>query len=61
MSWKYFLYRNTLENDIIILNKRLFSPEAKEEIFMRYSENERIEIIKFIEENFGKVEEIYES
>ena len=27
---------------------------------MRYSENERIEIIKFIEENFGKVEEIYE-
>ena len=27
---------------------------------MRYTENERIEIIKFIEENFGKVEEIYE-
>lgn len=27
---------------------------------MRYSENERIEIIKFIEENFGKIEEIYE-
>ena len=27
---------------------------------MRYSENERIEIIKFIEKNFGKVEEIYE-
>ena len=27
---------------------------------MRYSEKERIEIIKFIEENFGKVEEIYE-
>ena len=26
---------------------------------MRYTENERIEIIKFIEENFGKVEEIY--
>ena len=25
---------------------------------MRYTENERIEIIKFIEENFGKVEEI---
>ena len=27
---------------------------------MLYTENERIEIIKFIEENFGKVEEIYE-
>ena len=27
---------------------------------MRYTENERIEIIKFIEENFGKIEEIYE-
>ena len=27
---------------------------------MRYTENERIEIIKFIEKNFGKVEEIYE-
>ena len=27
---------------------------------MRYTQNERIEIIKFIEENFGKVEEIYE-
>ena len=27
---------------------------------MRYTDNERIEIIKFIEENFGKVEEIYE-
>ena len=27
---------------------------------MRYTENERVEIIKFIEKNFGKVEEIYE-
>lgn len=27
---------------------------------MEYTQNERIEIIKFIEENFGKVEEIYE-
>lgn len=27
---------------------------------MRYTENERIEIIKFIEKNFGKVEEVYE-
>ena len=27
---------------------------------MRYTQNEKIEIIKFIEENFGKVEEIYE-
>ena len=27
---------------------------------MRYTENERIEIIKFIEENFGRVEEIYQ-
>ena len=27
---------------------------------MRYTENERIEIIKFIEENFGRIEEIYE-
>lgn len=28
--------------------------------FMEYTQNERIEIVKFIEENFGKVEEIYE-
>lgn len=28
---------------------------------MRYTENERIEIIKFIEENFGKIEEVYET
>lgn len=27
---------------------------------MRYTENERIEIIKFIEENFGKIEKIYQ-
>ena len=27
---------------------------------MRYSENERIEIIKFIEENFGRIEKIYQ-
>lgn len=27
---------------------------------MRYTENERIEIIKFIEENFGRIEKIYQ-
>ena len=27
---------------------------------MEYTQNERIEIIKFIEENFGRIEEIYE-
>ena len=28
---------------------------------MRYTENERIEIIKFIEENFGRIEKIYQN
>ena len=28
---------------------------------MRYTENERIEIIKFIEENFGIIDEMYDS
>ena len=28
---------------------------------MRYTENERIEIIKFIEENFGRIETIYQN
>ena len=27
---------------------------------MEYTQNERIEIVKFIEENFGKIEEVYE-
>ena len=27
---------------------------------MEYTQNERIEIIKFIEENFGRIEKIYQ-
>ena len=27
---------------------------------MEYTQNERIEIVKFIEKNFGRIEEVYE-